>query len=869
MFPKTEKTLFVIDAHSFLHRNYHALPKLTSSSGEEVGALYGFSKWLMKFLKEYNPKYVAVCFDSKGKNFRHKIFADYKANRKPTEAELVNQLISARDLVKKLGFKILAKEGYEADDLIAYASKKSVKEGYGAVLITSDKDVYQLTNDKDVKVWNGSAKEKPKGPEYIKEKYGVEGKYLLDYFSIVGDSSDNIPGIKGLGPKAAQDLINKFGTIENILKQAESENKDIKELMRKKLIEGKKDALMSKELFELKGEVDINDNVKDFEVHIPKKQDLADIFTKYEFKNLLHFFDAPQKDRISNQDTSVGGDLSLEFKHKGETFEKMFELAKNSNACFIQVEDNLVILATSKKEFYINEISKLTKQDKTSLLELLKNDKILKIGYDLKQTFRTIGIFCDQFINCFDINLVRYCLNSSSAFDFSGVIAKYLKQIIENESAEQNLYQYNEHVYKLKDVLSSELKKEDKEDLYYKLEQPFLSVLFDMEHNGITIDINFLREYEEKLKDEMEKIQKEIDKAAGYHININSPKQLSEFLFGKLKITPIKKTKTGYSTNEDVLLQIAHMHPIAGQILEYREAAKLRFTYVENLINLADPKTNRVHTHYDQTGTVTGRLSSAEPNLQNIPIRTEKGRGIRKAFKSSAGNTLLALDYSQIDLRILAHVSDDKTLISAFEKDEDIHIKTASEVFDTPIADVSQEQRYSAKAINFGIVYGQGPQALSRSLDIDFNKAKMYIENYFKTYSGVKNWIDNTVKMSKMKGYVKTLFGHTRYLPEFGMGVARLEAFAQRASVNTVVQGGSSDIIKKAMIDIYKEIMNTDVRMILQIHDELIFEIPEKLVDKYAGLIKDKMENAVKLKVPLRVDVKSGKNWYDMQGLLL
>ena len=869
MFPKTEKTLFVIDAHGFLHRNYHALPKLTSSSGEEVGALYGFSKWLVKFLKSYDPKYVVVCFDSKGKNFRHKIFANYKANRKETEQELVNQLISARDLTKKLGFKILAKEGYEADDLIAYASKKSVAEGYEAVLITHDKDVYQLTTDKDVKVWGGGSKDKLRGEEYIKEKYGVEGKNLLDYFSIVGDSSDNIPGIKGLGPKAAETLINKFGTIENILKEAEAGNEDIKEVMRNKLVEGKENALMSKELFELKGNVDIDKSVKDFEVNTPKKQDLADIFTKYEFKNLLHFFDAPQKDTITKKDNSVGGDLSLEFKHKGKNFEDIIESTKNSQNFFIQKEEGLIILATSKKDFYINEISKLTKRDKEIIGGLVAENKILKIGFNLKQTFRDLGIFCTSFINCFDINLARYCLNSSSAFDFSGIIAKYLSQIIENTSSEDNLHQYNQHIWKLKDILSAELKKEDKEDLYYKLEQPFLSVLLNMEHNGITVDTNFLKEYEAKLKIDMDKIQQDIDKAAGYHININSPKQLSEFLFEKLKITPIKKTKTGYSTNEDVLSQIAHMHPIAGQILEYREAAKLRFTYVENLINLADEKTSRVHTHYDQTGTVIGRLSSFEPNLQNIPIRTEKGRSIRKAFKATQGNTLLALDYSQIDLRILAHVSGDEILVSAFAKDEDIHIKIASEVFKTPIKDVSQEQRYQAKAINFGIVYGQGPLALSRSLDIDFNEAKAYIEGYFATYSGVKNWIDNTVKMSKMKGYVKTLYGHTRYLPEFGMGVARLESFAKRASVNTVVQGGSSDIIKKAMLDIYKEIMNTDVKMILQIHDELLFEVPEKEIDKYASLIKDKMENAVQLKVPLRVDVKSGKNWYDMQGLLL
>lgn len=485
----------------------------------------------------------------------------------------------------------------------------------------------------------------------------------------------------------------------------------------------------------------------------------------------------------------------------------------------------------------------------------------------MKFTLRELDINMDgQFIRCFDGRLARYVLNPSGDLSLPGTVAHYFSALVNDEDVRQRLSLYNLYIFKLQQKLEEELKQKQVYQLYEEMEIPLMTVLADMEWNGLGVDEPWLESFKLVLEKEMAYMQVEIDRQAGYAVNINSPKQLGVLLFEQLHIPPVKKTKTGYSTDEEVLAQIAYLHPVAAHILEYRASSKLKGTYVDNLLLMAD-ENSKVHSYLDQTGTVTGRLSSSSPNLQNIPVRTEKGRQLRRAFCAGEGNVLLSIDYSQIDLRVLAHESADPVLVQSFKDGGDIHTQTAAQVFNVMPLMVSEEMRSSAKAINFGIIYGQGPMGLSQALQISMRQAKEYIDNYFKNYQGVRRWIDENIAKARANGFVTTMLGHVRYLPEFNMGVANLAAFAQRAAINTIVQGGSADIIKKAMIDIFKTIRGTDIKMVMQVHDELIFEVPQHKLPEAAAMLKDKMQNAVKLRVPLLVSAKAGKNWYDLEKL--
>ena len=473
-----------------------------------------------------------------------------------------------------------------------------------------------------------------------------------------------------------------------------------------------------------------------------------------------------------------------------------------------------------------------------------------------------------QYLRCFDGRLARYLLDPSGDLSFSAACAHYFSVLIAGENAQARLPLYNQYIWKMQTKLTDDLQKSGMYDLFVNMELPLLSVLADMEHQGLRVNPVWLKEFQAVLLQEMNTLQAQIDARAGYPVNVNSPKQLGVLLFEQLKIPPVKKTKTGYSTDEEVLAEIAHVHPIAQEILDFRASSKLKTTYVDNLLLLADEQ-NKVHAYLDQTGTVTGRLSCSSPNLQNIPVRTAKGRQLRTAFCAGEGNMLLSVDYSQIDLRVLAHESQDPVLTQAFIDGGDIHTQTAAQVFGVMPLMVTDQMRSSAKAINFGIIYGQGPMGLSQALSISMREAKEYIDNYFKTYQGVRRWIDENVAAARANGYVKTMLGHIRYLPEFNMGVGAMSSFAQRAAINTIVQGGSADIIKKAMLDIFQEVRNTPVKMVMQVHDELIFEVPANTLKETALFVKNKMQNAVKLRVPLLASAKAGKNWYEMEKLAL
>ena len=849
---------YLIDAHNFLHRNYHALPKLSTSSGQEVGALYGFLRWLIKMLREHNPAYVAVCFDSPGGCARRKaLLPAYKANRKKPDDALVSQLNLARGLVDTLGLTVVAKQGIEADDLMAFLARHAAAQKVPSVFVTSDKDVYQFLNEY-ISIWPSGGKDGFKGPEAAKEKFGVDTAFLPDYFSIVGDASDNVPGVMGVGPKSAVDLINKFGHLEDILRAAHSDNPDFKPALAKKILTHEGEALLSKQLVVFDSNLDMPFNLDDYRVRTPDKAQLEALFKEYEFKNLLDFFESPRPAVAAPAPEQK--ELLL-----GDALKK----AESATRIFLHAQDEFLVLGLNEAEASYTPISDIQPWELAALKKLVENDSIEKIGYDLKLTLRELNINVHgQFIKCFDGRLARYLLNPSGDLSFAGACADYFSATVREDDAFELLKEYNRYIWKLQEVLTAKLKEANQWDLFNNLELPLMMVLSAMEFTGLRIDPGWLESFKVLLEQEIVRFQKDIDARAGYPVNINSPKQLGVLLFEQMKIPPVRKTKTGYSTDESVLEEIAQTYPVARAILEYRASSKLKATYVDNLLLLADDE-NKVHSYLDQTGTVTGRLSSSSPNLQNIPVRTEKGRLLRKAFCAAEGNVLLSVDYSQIDLRVLAHESQDPVLIQSFLDGGDIHTQTAAQVFGVMPLMVTEQMRSSAKAINFGIIYGQGPMGLSQALGITLREAKEYIDNYFRNYRVVREWIDANVALARQNGYVKTMLGHIRYLPEFNMGVGSMTSFAQRAAINTIVQGGSADIIKKAMVDVFSAFRNTPVQMVMQVHDELIFEVPQEGLTETAARIKELMQNAVKLRVPLLAAAKAGKNWYELEKLPL
>ena len=848
---------YLVDAHNFLHRNYHALPKLSTSTGLEVGALYGFLRWILKMLNTQHPDYVAVCFDSPGGCARRKaLLPSYKANRTAPDEALVRQLQLARELVAQLGLTVVAQNGIEADDLMAFLAREAAKAQVPSALVTTDKDVYQFLNEW-ISIWP-SGKDAIKGPQAAMEKFGVAPQFLPDYFALVGDASDNVPGAAGIGPKSAVELINKFGHLEDILRAAHNGDPQIRPQLTQKLLNGEGSALLSKQLVVFDHTLAMPFVLDDYRVHLADRAALSKLFAQYEFKNLLDLVPAAAPAPALFQAPAPVQKLALS---------DALKRAQSAPRVFVHADDELMVVGLNAKEAALVPIAEIQPWELSTLKEIFLNDAIEKIGYDLKLTLRLLELNLEgHFLNCFDGRLAKYLLDPSGDLSFGGACAQYFSATISEEDPAALLSTYNQYIWPLQEKLTAELKKSGQYELYQTLELPLMMVLADMEWKGLRIDPGWLESFKVLLEQEMQECQASVDAQAGHAVNINSPKQLGALLFEEMKIPPVRKTKTGYSTDESVLEEIAGAYPIARTILDYRASSKLKSTYVDNLLLLAD-ENNVVHSYLDQTGTVTGRLSSSSPNLQNIPVRTEKGRQLRRAFCAAPGNVMLSVDYSQIDLRVLAHESQDPVLIDSFLEGGDIHTQTAAQVFGVMPLMVTPEMRSSAKAINFGIIYGQGPMGLSQSLGISLREAKEYIDNYFKNYRVVREWIDKNIALARQNGYVKTMLGHVRYLPEFNMGIGSMASFAQRAAINTIVQGGSADIIKKAMIDVFNALRGTNVHMIMQVHDELIFELPQEELATRTAQIKELMQNAVKLRVPLLVSAKAGKNWYELEKI--
>ena len=899
---------YLVDAHNFLHRNYHALPKLTTSAGLEVGALYGFLRWLLKMLREKKPRYVAVCFDSPGGCARRKaLWPAYKANRTRPDEALVNQLNLARDMVRALGLPMVAQSGFEADDLMAFLACEAAKLRVPSAFVTSDKDVYQFLSEY-ISIWPSGGKDGLKGPEAAKERFGVDAPFLTDYLALVGDVSDNVPGVAGIGPKGAVDLIEKFGHLEDILRAAHNDNPAMRPLTAKRLLADEGNALLSKQLVVFDKSLSLPFSLDDYRVHLADAGQLQALFTQYEFKNLLDFLPAgavavPAAAKPAEPDlfaakpsepdlfAAAAPDLppptpqpAHEPAAQEEPAEPVMppqkpfeEISLDEALCraaeqkrfFFQTEEDFLCVGLDAAAAAIVPLSEVSQEQLSRLTQLLTADDIEKITYDFKLNLRLLDInLHGHFVNAFDGKLAYYLLNPSQDLSFAGACATYFSVTISGEETKELLALYNRFIWPLCEELAKKLKASGQYELYRQLELPLMMILSDMEYTGFKVDTAWLREFQGVLDQETERLRQEVNRQAGREVNVNSPKQLGELLFEEMKIPPSRKNKTGYSTDESVLEEIAQTYPIARTILDYRANNKLKTTYVDNLLIMADEH-QRVHSYLDQTGTVTGRLSSSGPNLQNIPVRTERGRLLRKAFCAEAGNVLLSVDYSQIDLRVLAHETNDPALVRTFLEGGDIHTQTAADIFGVMPLMVTNQMRAGAKAVNFGIIYGQGPMGLSQALNISLREAKEYIDNYFRTYRTVREWIDYNAAQARKNGYVKTMLGHVRYLPEFHMGLGFMSSFAQRAAINTIVQGGSADIIKRAMLDVFNACRQTPVKMTMQVHDELIFELPREMLMPWAAKIKQLMENAVKLRVPLLTAAKAGNNWYELEKLPL
>ncbi|HAH32519.1 MAG TPA: DNA polymerase I [Elusimicrobia bacterium] len=860
------KRIFIVDAHAFLHRSYHALPKLTNSKGEEVGALYGFMRLLLKLVREHKPHYLAVCFDSPGGSFRDSIFTEYKANRTETELPLVRQLESARELTAALGFKGVYMRGFEADDLIAALAGKFSRAGVEAVIVSGDKDAGQLLGPL-VKIWDGSA-QAFSGTEAVFKKYGVTSAQLADYFSLTGDASDNVPGVSGVGPKSAAKLINEYGSLAAVLEAAKKPELASKDKALAKVARDAANAELSRRLILL----DTNAPVEaDFEAFVPARPDMAVLeamANRLEFKELRAMCGA------APGGAGDGGSMSL-FAVKPENLPPL----KTPEEILASVPGTLSVYAFegglavgSSSGVCLLEKDSFSLSQAALVVAAIQNPSIRKTAFGLKSAMHSLDFKADERpVNFFELEIAAALLGAGvKKRGPQDLIFEKLGHAPAVEGSREEKLLVCGRLGELAEKLKGELEAVGLLEVYQNLELPLTQPVYAMEKTGFMVDMPLLRELSADFEKKLSAIENEAEALTGEKVNLNSPKQLAFLIYEKLNIQldeqqkRMFKTKEGLSTGEEALTFLKAAHPVIPKILEFREIAKLKSSFVDNLLAAADSG-GRVHTTFDATGTATGRFSSSKPNLQNIPVRSEYGQMVRKCFIAREGFSLLSGDYSQIDLRVLAHNSLDKALVEAFRSGQDIHLRTASEVFDCAPELVTKEMRGSAKAINFGIVYGQGAPGLARELGISRADAARYISHYFEVYSGVKEWINKTIETAKKDGFVSTFTGRRRVLLELKASNPHIRSFAERAAVNTPIQGGSADIIKKAMLRIWDAIKGSNnVFMLSQVHDELIFEVRDALLEETAALVKREMENAFPLIVPLKAELKAGKNWRDM-----
>lgn len=877
-----DKTLVIIDGNSIINRAFYALPDLTNKQGLHTNAIYGFTTMLFKIIENYKPTHISVAFDKKAPTFRHLEYKEYKAGRKKMPDELREQIEPLKNVLDAFKINRLELEGYEADDIIGTVSLKAEKEGYKVFIVTGDKDAIQLASKTTTTLITkkGVGEVDEFDFDEVMKKYEMTPNQFIDLKGLMGDKSDNIPGVPGIGEVTGIKLIKEFGSIENIIENVDS----IKGSSRKKIEEHKDLAIMSKRLATIIRDVPIDITIEDLSFGDYDKANVIDVFNELGFNSLISRIgeNSDVESEVDNINLSIKELVNIEEFIKDVKSKKSLILKairKNGNI----LEKNLMTIYLSingEDIYYINE------ENLDKIRELLISDEIKKYGYELKDdyiTLRPYGIFLNNMY--FDISIAEYLIDSSSAnYTYDSIAMNYFGQKIksteellgkgvkakkieelEKEEIDKHIGNIINLVERVNPKMEDKLKSMDMDGLFYHVEMPLVEVLGYMEFEGVMVDKEKLVELGAEFKLSIDKLESEIYLLAGEEFNINSPKQLGVILFEKLELPVIKKTKTGYSTNAEVLERLRDKHEIIDKITEYRQIVKLKSTYVDGLINIINPISHRIHSSFNQTITTTGRISSTEPNLQNIPVRLELGRNIRKVFIANKGCELVDADYSQIELRVLAHMSQDEHMIDAFNHDIDIHTKTASQVFGIDINDVTSEQRSAAKAVNFGIVYGISDFGLSQNLKIPVKEAKTYIDNYLNTYEDIKTYMDNTIEEAKKDGYVKTILNRRRYIPEINSGNVILKNLGKRLAMNAPIQGSAADIIKIAMVNVYKKLeeKNLKSKLILQVHDELIIETCEDEIEIVSKIVKDEMEHAVSMDVNLDVDLNVGKSWYE------
>lgn len=816
----------IIDGNSILNRSFYGIRELRSSKGVPTNAVYGFFNILNKHIEEEKPDKIAVAFDLKEKTHRHKMYDGYKATRSATPEDLLVQFPITKDILRAMGIAVLEKPGIEADDIIGIVSRYCDEHGDLCVIVTGDRDSFQLISDTTVVKLAATKQDILFDKAALKEKYGLEPDRMTDLKALMGDSSDNIPGIKGVGEKTALSLLEKYQTLDGIYEHAD----EIKGSLGEKIRNGKDSAYLSLELGKILRSGDIGTDIEKITPPHPDGKKLAEIFSELELRSLAKKYSAEEETEPTVTETEISEETAGFYDG-----DKVFSVIENDGRHLVSDGTTVCVL------------SSLSKLDGKKIIAH-GSKKIYLEALDEKVSVNIV----------FDTLLAAYILNPSETnYSADRLFSEFL-------SEKRNPAGIAVGLFRLADKMKEKLEENGETSVFSDIEMPLSSVLAEMEHIGFRADRNFIEEFGRSIDAEISAAEEEIYRFAGKEFNINSTKQLGAVLFEELLLPCRKKTKTGYSTDNEVLESLAGFHPIVDNIIIYRKLTKLKSTYVEGLIKtIADD--GRIHSKFTQTVTQTGRISSIEPNLQNIPVRTELGRQLRKAFIAEDGNLLIDADYSQIELRLLAHISGDETMRKAFCDGVDIHTVTASEIFGLPTEMVTAEMRSRAKTVNFGIVYGIGEFSLSKDLKIPRKEAKRYIESYLATYSGVDAYMKKAVEKAQETGYVETLFGRRRYVPELFSKNKQIQAFGHRVCRNTPIQGTAADLIKIAMIKVSERLKREipEAKLILQVHDELIVEAPEEKANAAAEILKSEMENVARLSVPLVADVGTGKTWYE------
>ena len=895
--------LVLVDGNSILNRAFYGImgsKMLTSKDGTPTNAVYGFLAILFKIIDDIKPEFLVVAFDKKGPTKRHKMYDGYKANRKGMPDELACQMPIIKDVLRAMNIDIIEKEGYEGDDILGTLSVFGERQGLEVTILSGDRDTFQLATDKVTiripRTKMGKTEEEDFNREKVKEVYGIEPKQLIEVKGLQGDTSDNIPGVPGIGEKTALKLIQEYSSIENLYSEIEKgQAPDVKGKTRERIIENKDLAILSKEL----GTIDVNspieENLEEFKLEEWNNEEVLKLFKELNFNRYIERFhltegisEVPeeQEEKFEIKEISIE---ELKSKINQELFYKFSTIEENKDEYIIKNKiDKIYAYFKDENTVYFSNI--LGKEN--ILKEIFEDGNIKKYGYKtstdyllLKQLgITTKGIVYDAEIAVYDLDPsnMKYKMEDVAYqyLDFS--IEEYIKGLGIKKEEQINLFEENSKSNEYENTLNAlnayliqnlyektikEIKNLNEMDLFNNIEMPLVEVLAEMQCEGIKIEKDKLESFGVELKQNIDELTKEIYDLSGQEFNINSTKQLGEILFEKLKLPVVKKTKTGYSTDVDVLEKLKSEHPIIEKILEYRSLTKLNSTYVEGLKPYINKVTGRIHSYFHQTITATGRISSTEPNLQNIPTRIELGKRLRKAFVPKEGYVFIDADYSQIELRVLAHISQDENMINAFKHDEDIHKQAASNVFNVPIEEVTKEQRSHAKAVNFGIVYGISDFGLGEQIGVSRKKAKDYINQYLEKYSGIKKFMDDIVEKAKEQGYVETLFNRRRYIPELKSKNFNIRQFGSRVAMNTPIQGTAADIMKIAMINVYKKLKEEKLesKLILQIHDELLIEAKEDEKERVKNILQSCMENAIKLDVPLKAEVSEAYNWYELK----